>query len=153
MLAACNDGNGAQTNARDAAPPAVAPAAGPPASTSASRVADITGRPDDYIGKTVSLEADVEEVWSPYAFSLDEDAAFAGGVDNDLLVFSPKAGNLSAIDDQWLNNRVRVTGEVRRMSVVEIEREIGWDLDPKLEIELERVRPVIIATSIERTNR
>jgi hypothetical protein len=123
-------------------------AAGTPGAT--VNVADITGDPEEWIGQTVTVEADVEEVLSGYSFKLDEDAPLEGGVDNDLLVFSPKAANLASIDDQWLDNKVRVTGKVVRMTVVEIEREIGWDLDPTIEAELEDVRPVLIASSVER---
>jgi hypothetical protein len=115
-----------------------------------ARVADIVGAPHSYVGKTVTVEADVEEVLGPRAFALDEDAPLAGGTDRDLLVLSGRAGSLADIDDQWLNNKVRVTGTVRPMSVVEIEREVGWDLDPELELELERADAVLIASSVNR---
>ena len=115
-----------------------------------TRVADIAGEPDKYLGQTVTVVADVEEVHSARAFSLDEDSPAAGGVDNDLMVLSPQAGSLSDIDDTWLNNKVRVTGKVGKMSIVEVERELGWDLDPKLEIEVEKAKAVIIATSVQR---
>lgn len=114
------------------------------------RVADLTGNPDRYFGQTVTVVADVEEVHTPMAFSLDEDAPLEGGIDRDLLVFSPKAGNLADIDDQWLNNKVKVTGKVGKMTVVEVEREVGWDLNPEIEAEVERAGAVLIATSIER---
>lgn len=114
------------------------------------RVADIQDNPTKFVGQTVTVVADVEEVHSPRAFSLDEDSPAAGGIDNDLMVLSPQAGNLRDIDDQWLNNKVRVTGRVGTMNVMEIEREIGWDLSPELEMELGKVKAVIIATSVER---
>jgi hypothetical protein len=114
------------------------------------RVADVVANPNEYLGKTVTIEADVEEVFGPRAFALDEDAPFAGGIDNDLLVLSKEAGSLADIDDQWLNNKVRVTGTVGRMSVIEVERELGWDLDPELEIELEGAGAVLIASSVNR---
>jgi hypothetical protein len=113
-------------------------------------VADIQEAPDKYLGQTVTVVADVEEVHSPRAFSLDEDSPAAGGIDNDLLVLSPQAGSLSDIDDQWLNNKVRVTGKVGKMQIVEVERELGWDLDPKLEVEVEKARAVIIASAVQR---
>jgi hypothetical protein len=115
-----------------------------------TRVADIQEAPDKYMGQTVTVVADVEEVHSPRAFSLDEDSPASGGVDNDLLVLSPQAGNLSDIDDQWLNNKVRVTGKVGKMQIVEVERELGWDLDPELEMEVEKARAVIIASAVQR---
>jgi hypothetical protein len=115
-----------------------------------ARVADIAGEPDKYMGQTVTLVADVEEVHSPRAFSLDEDSPAAGGIDNDLLVLSPQAGSLADIDDTWLNNKVRVTGKVGKMAIVEIERELGWDLSPELEVEVEKAKAVVIATSVQR---
>lgn len=115
-----------------------------------TRVADIVGEPESYVGKTVTVSADVEEVFGPMAFALDEDSPLTGGIDNDLLVLSKKAGALEEIDDQWLDNKVRVTGTVGTWGAVEVEREIGWDLDPEIEVELENGGPVLIATSVER---
>ena len=114
------------------------------------RVADIQDHPDTYVGQTVTVVADVEEVHSPRAFSLDEDSPAAGGIDNDLMVLSPQAGSLRDIDDQWLNNKVRVTGTVGKINVVEIERELGWDMSPELEVEVGKAKAVIIAKSVER---
>jgi hypothetical protein len=114
------------------------------------RVADIAGNPDKFMGQTVTVVADVEEVHSARAFSLDEDSPAAGGIDNDLLVLSPQAGSLSDLDDTWLNNKVRVTGKVGKMTIVEVERELGWDLDPRLEVEVEGAKAVLIAASVQR---
>ena len=114
------------------------------------RVEDIVGDPAAYDGREVTVEADVEEVHSPRAFALDEDSPVAGGIDNDLVVLYPMSASLADIDDQWLNNRVRVTGTVRTVSIVDIEREIGWDLDPEIEADLEGMKPVLIARTVER---
>lgn len=114
------------------------------------RVADLVSNPDRYAGRTVTVEADVEEVFGPMAFALDEDSPLAGGIDNDLLVLSREASKLEAIDDQWMDNKVRVTGTVGTMAVVEVEREVGWDLDPQLEAELEERTAVLIADSVTR---
>jgi hypothetical protein len=143
--AACN-------GARDDAATADTTGTSAPAASDSGtvRVADIVGAPNSYFGKTVTVEADLEEVFGPRAFALDEDAPLAGGIDRDLLVFSKRAEDLADIDDQWLNNKVRVTGTVGRMSVAEIERELGWDLDPELELELEGAGAVLIASSVDR---
>jgi hypothetical protein len=117
------------------------------------RVADIVDNPNRYIGQTVTVEADLEEVFGPRAFALDEDAPLAGGIDRDLLVLGKSAANLEEIDDQWLNNKVRVTGRVGQMSLVEVEREVGWDLDPKIEAELEAAGAVLFADSVTRIER
>jgi hypothetical protein len=116
-------------------------------------LASITGNLDNYVGKTVTVTADVEEVVGPKAFKLDEDNALAGGIDNDVLVISPKAASLANIDDQWLNNKVRVTGKVMKLAVTEIEREVSWDLDPQIEAELNEVKAVIVASAVERVNK
>lgn len=121
--------------------------------TGAIRIGEINDNLDRYIGDTVTVEADIEEVLSAFAFALDEDDALAGGIDNDLLVFGPQSAQLANIDDQWLNNRVRVTGTVHRMTVAQLERELGRDLDPNLESKVEGSRPVLIAHSVNRVNR
>lgn len=131
----------------NASPMANANALPPGATTTVAAIQDNT---DAWVGKTVTVVADVEEVWGPRAFTLDEDAPAAGGIDNDIAVISPKAGSLANIDDQWRNNKVKVSGVVHRFVVAEIEREIGWDLDPQIETEIEARRPVIIAKSVER---
>jgi BON domain len=125
-----------------------------PASVSATgseiTVGTITGNLNQYLGKTVTVVADVQEVLGPRAFTLDEDDALAGGIDNDMLVLSPQAANLKPIENNWLKNKVRVTGTVGRTAIVEIEREIGWDLDREIKAELEDVKAVLIASSVER---
>lgn len=160
---ACNDmsSNNAVTNrsmANSAATRTPMATATPMASTNSNSLPDgatttvaaIQDDTDAWVGKTVTVVADVEEVWGPRAFSLDEDSMTTGGIDNDIAVLSPKAGSLANIDDQWRNNKVKVTGVVHRFVVVEIEKELGWDLDPKIETEIEVRKPVIIATAIER---
>jgi hypothetical protein len=131
---------------------AVAPAAAG-ATGGEVTVGTITGNLNNYLGKTVTVVADVQEVLGPRAFTLDEDDVIAGGIDNDMLVLSPQTGNLKPIENDWTKNKVRVTGTVRGVAVVEIEREVGWDLDPKIEAELEDVKAVLVASSVERLQR
>ena len=116
-------------------------------------VGTITGNLDTYVGKSVTVVADVQEVLGPRAFTLDEDDVLAGGIDNDMLVLSPQSGNLTSIENDWTKNKVRVTGTVRRVVVTEIEREVGWDLDPKIEAEFKDVKAVLVASSVERMER
>ena len=128
-----------------------------PADTAAAggeiTVGRIAGNLNDYLGKTVTVVADVQEVLGPRAFTLDEDDVLAGGIDNDMLVVSPQAGNLTPIENNWLKNKVRVTGTVRGVAVAEIEREVGWDLDRKIEAEFKDVKAVLVASSVERLQR
>jgi hypothetical protein len=138
---------------RTAAPgsptPAVTATPVPGANGTNVSVADIASNWTNYDGKTVTVIADVEEVLGPRAFTLDEDDSLRND-DDDLLVLSPKAGALADIDDQWLDNKVRVTGVVHRFVAADIEREVGWDLGPRLKAEYEGKKPVLIATSVER---
>jgi hypothetical protein len=116
-----------------------------------TRVGDILGNPAQYVGDTVTVEADVEEVLGTHAFLLDEDDMLTGGIDNDMMVFSPKAAQLQDIDDQWLNNKVRVTGVVRLSGVADVKRDIDWDLTPTIESKFEGgQKPVLIAHRVER---
>ena len=131
-------------------PPADAPRDAAPASNTALSVEDVVKNVDRYIGQEVTVGGEVDEVLGPMAFALDEEAPFEAGIDNDLLVFYPKSAELADLDDQWLNDEVRVTGTVGKMSVVEIEREVGWDLNPKIEAEVEKQGPVLIAKRVER---
>lgn len=133
-------------------PPASAPSDAAPAANTGLKVEDLIKNTDKYMGQEVTIVAEVDEVLSPMAFALDEDAPFAAGIDNDVLVFYPKSAELAPLDDAWLNDEVRVTGTVSKMTVAEIEREVGWDLDPKIEIEVEKKGPVIIAKRVERIN-
>jgi hypothetical protein len=137
-----NMGNANMANANMASP-----AASPGAAVS---LGTITGNLNNYLGKTVTVEADVQEVFGPRAFTLDEDDVLAGGIDNDVLVVGAQTGNLERVEDNWMRNKVRVTGTVRGVALVELEREIGWDLDRQIEAELEDVKAVIVASSLQR---
>lgn len=122
----------------------------------APRVADIKENPAQFIGTNVTVEAEVDRVVGPRAFYLDEEAPLRAGIDNDLLVLTRSAGGTvtaDRADAQFGDERVRVTGTVSRFSVVELEREIGWDLSPELEVELEAVEVVLIADSVQRVHR
>ncbi|MGH9940595.1 MAG: hypothetical protein ACREAM_30495 [Blastocatellia bacterium] len=125
----------------------------PPGATGATHtVADITRAPNAMINKTVTVVADVDEVYGPRAFKLDQDSLLAGGVDRSLLTLVPKVGSFPNIDDQWKNNKARVTGVVHRMAPKNVEREIGWELPPNLEAKF-KGKPVLIARSVERLSR
>jgi hypothetical protein len=113
-------------------------------------VADLVSEPERYAGQTVTVEGDVDEVFGAMAFALDEDSAFEGGIDNDLLVLSRQAGSLEPIDDQWMDNRVRVVGTVGRMPAAEAEKELGWELTPELRTQFDEAEAVLIADSVTR---
>jgi hypothetical protein len=116
----------------------------------ALRVADIVGDPIQYVGRQVTVVADVDEVIRPNAFVLDEDSVLEGGVDNDLLVFSRQGTHLTPLDANWLDNKVRVTGTVERMTRADLEREIGTNLGTWVDTEFAESAAVLVAQSVER---
>ena len=138
------------TTIQQSPPPATTPRDAAPAANTDLKVEDVVTNVDRYAGQEITIRGEVDEVLSPMAFAMDEDAPLAAGIDNDLLVFFPKASALADLDDQWLNDEVRVTGTVSKMTVVEVEREVGWDLDPKIEAAVEKKGPILIAKKVER---
>lgn len=112
------------------------------------KVADLTGRTADYVGKTVTVEGWVERTYGANSFRLDEDSVFTGGIDNDLLVVG-KAGVIpTGLKFGDADAKARVTGTVRRVVIAEIERELGIDLQPEIETEF-RDKAVLVANSIQ----
>lgn len=115
-----------------------------------NRVADITDAPNAFIGKTVTVVAEVDDVYGPRAFTLDgEGPAPAKGARKGLLTLVPKVGGFPGVDAQWKGDKARVIGVVQRMVVKDVEREIGWELPASLKSRFAG-DPVLIARSIER---
>jgi hypothetical protein len=156
--------------------PAVTPAMTPPtapapsdsapsewlAAGATNSVAEITGDPKAFLGKTVTIVAKVDEIYSPRAFTLsgeDESVSGAEGAGprkadskrgaKALLTLVPKVGGFPSVDAQWKDGKARVTGVVQRMAPKNIEREIGWVTPQGLESRF-RGRPTLIARSVER---
>ena len=115
-----------------------------------NRVAEITAAPNAFIGKTVTVVAEVDDVYGPRAFALDgEGPPLAEGARNGLLTLVPKVGGFPNVDAQWKDGKARVTGVVQPMEVKNVEREIGWELPASLKSRFAG-RPVLIARSVER---
>jgi ribosome-associated translation inhibitor RaiA len=102
----------------------------------------------DFYGKTVTVEAEVEDVLGSNMFTLDEDALLGGA---DVLVLVPTGVTGSLTHDQ----KVVVTGEVRRYVQTELDRDYDWFDDGKLVNVKTKVdwdtRPVLVARSIKTT--
>jgi hypothetical protein len=112
---------------------------------SAGAIADTPGR---FLGHPVSVTAEVEDVWSPWLFTLDEDEWFAGP---DVLVLNRRPVATGTRADQLEGERVRVTGIVRPLIVSEFEADYAWfDAADYRVFDLERLerRPVVVASSI-----
>lgn len=119
---------------------------GDSASDRADQVGGITARqiienPAAYVGKTVTVTGEVEEIYEPRAFSMD-----SGLTVGELLVVGrdpypqvPEAGNRAYV----VRDTATVTGVVRMMVTAEVERELGWDLAPEIEAEY-NAKPVLI---------
>jgi hypothetical protein len=109
-----------------------------------NRVEEITGAPSAFLGKTVTVVAEVDDVYGPRAFTLKGE-----GAGKDLLTLVPKVGGFPNVDAQWKDGKARVTGVVQRMIAKDVEREIGWVMPLNLESKF-RGRPVLIVRSVER---
>ena len=107
------------------------------------QIDDLEENPGQYIGKTVSVDAEVEEVFGPRIFTIDE--RNWGDLDGEVLVFVPSPLAALVRDD----DRITVTGTLKRFVEVELDKEWGWlGLDDKeLEVELSK-RPVLVASRI-----
>jgi hypothetical protein len=92
----------------------------------------------------------VDEVFGPRAFTVDEDDPLAGGIDNDLLVLGDATALPQELDDQWMNDSVRITGEVALLTADEIQTRLGWEPSQELRAELEGRRAVLIARTVDR---
>ncbi|MCR9159153.1 MAG: hypothetical protein ACE37F_09470 [Nannocystaceae bacterium] len=107
-------------------------------------IEDVEENPQAYYGKRLTFRGEAENVMSDRAFVLEGDN-FA--FDNDLLVLTrtPISMGHEGIEE---NQDYVVTGVVRQLVVAEVERELGWDLEPQLEVEY-YAQPVVIAERIE----
>ena len=95
-----------------------------------------------YVGQTISVDAEVEEVLGPRLFTIDEPNW--GDLDGELLVYMPS--NLAALVKD--NDRVTITGTVKTFVQADVEREWGWlGLEPEIEVQFAK-KPVIVASRI-----
>lgn len=98
--------------------------------------------PREHMGKTVSVDAEVEEVFGPRLFTIDE--RNWGDLDGELLVFVPTPLAAVVRDD----DRITVTGVVKPFVEVDVDKEWGWlGLEGDLEVEFSK-RPVLVASRI-----
>ena len=100
----------------------------------------VIDNPETYDGKTVKVSGDVEEVFEPRAFNID-----SGTSVGELLVIGrtpfPKVSDRAIAS----GDIATITGTVRILkSVADIEKEIGWDLNPNIE-KTYNMKPVLIA--------
>ena len=103
-------------------------------------IADLEGDPGEFVGRIVTVDGEVEELYGLDAFTI-EGNLFTG----DLLVLVPPAVTIASGLAE--DTEVQVTGEVIEYIEVELEGMYDWDLDYDL-IEYEEREPVLIAQTI-----
>lgn len=95
-----------------------------------------------YLGETVTVRNEVEELVGDYAFLLENDQLF-GGQETLIINASGQPVDLVEGDD----TDVQITGEVRELILADLEQEYGFDLDDEIFVDYEQ-QPTIIAQSI-----
>lgn len=104
---------------------------------------EVTANPEAFYGQPIAVEGEVDEIYSPTAFTLHDEELFDG---EDLLVIN--AIEQTVADD----DNVVVVGEIRPLTVAEIERDysLDWDdLDIQSQAETEyEQRPVLVVREI-----
>lgn len=116
-------------------------------------LSDIGENPTAYIGKTVTVNGEIEKVRGTNLFVMEEDGFMQG--DEAVIVtrrplaqmFVNHVGEDGVLNEGLEDRNVRVTGEVRAFDRVEVERELGYALDDQYAADFEG-RPVIIADSV-----
>lgn len=124
----------------------------PPATTAAvtapgAGVEAIKDAPERYYGKTVHVSGKIDQAYNDRAFDL-EGAGWAFNDNITVLTRSPVRMGGSPLER---NDEVVVTGTVRPFVVAEVERDIGWDIGPDVEVKLTK-RPVLIASRIRKVD-
>ena len=105
-------------------------------------IGELEERSDQYIGKVVSVDAEVETVLGPRMFTIDEPGW--GDLDGEVMVYMPTG--LAALVRE--GDRVTVTGTPKAYVRADFEREWGWfEPEPDVEMELNE-RAVLVANRI-----
>jgi hypothetical protein len=103
---------------------------------------EIEDNPQKFAGKRVSVDAEVEDIFGPRLFTIDEPNW--ADLEGEILVHmeSPLAAMVRE------NDRVTITGTIKPFVRAEVERDWGWlDLDADTEVSF-REKPVLVASRI-----
>lgn len=102
---------------------------------------DLEDNPEKYIGKTVTVEGEVDRVLGPHLFTIDEQNWADAERELPVVVPDPFAAIVQS------DARVRVTGTVQKVPIARVAAEPGLRGDPKIRAEIE-TSPVLVATDL-----
>lgn len=143
----------ASAPAPEAAARSLGPLPGSAAGRGSTDLLDIVRGPGAYRDQRVTVQARVGAVLGASAFVLAAHPKDPEGSGNELLVISRSPVPGGPVDMRWLEDVITATGLVGTWSPEELERELGQDLDPSMEFEVEHVNAVLIADEITRQQR
>lgn len=123
---------------------AEAPKKGPQTDATIDQVKE---RPADFYGKEITVAGKVDKLINERTFEL-EGTGWAFNDNITVLTKSPAQLATAAVAGK---QELVVTGTVRPFVVADVERELGWDLAPEVEVRLKE-RPVLLAERIRRVS-
>lgn len=105
---------------------------------------DLEDKPENFVGKTVTVQGEVDKMLGPHLFTIDE----RGWADpaRELPVSVPAPFTVTLKEKAM----VRITGTVEKVPIAKLESEVGPIADTKLRSEIEN-RPVLVATAVTDT--
>ena len=120
-------------------------------SEKADRVGGVTAQqiienPSAYVGKTVTVSGDVEEIHGPRAFNMDSGTSLG-----ELLVVGREPfPNIPGNENRAyvINDVATITGVIKMFNADEVKKDIGWDLDPNIVTAFNN-KPVLIVSKAE----
>ena len=105
---------------------------------------DLEDKPENFLGKTVTVQGEVDKMLGPHLFTVDE----RGWADpaRELPVSVP-APFIVTLKEKAV---VRITGTVEKVPIAKLESEVGPLTDAKLRAEIDK-QPVLVATAVTDT--
>jgi len=114
----------------------------------APTIDNIDDHPARFVGERVALAGEVEEVLDERTFVLENDDLLW---DDEVTVVSRQPIRYG-VERLGEDEYVAISGVVHYVGTVELERELGWDFETELEVEMEG-EPVVVADEVGRMER